>query len=99
MEMLYLKSLTGTLAEGPKTTTIHTRDTLRNLPLAFLMTDVLYQSLKMMRERPFSMSLLSLVISSGKYSSSLSTINKVPGVNTHTHTQTNALVILRIEAV
>ncbi len=45
------------------------------------MTDVLYQSLKMMRDRPLSMSLLNLVISSGKYSSSLSTISKVP-INT-----------------
>lgn len=42
------------------------------------MTDVLYQSLKTMSERPLSTSLLSLATSSGKYSSSLSTMSKVP---------------------
>lgn len=55
------------------------------------MTEVLYQSLKIMRDRPLSMSLLSLVISSGKYSSSLSTISNVP---TEMHRQTTFLVHL-----
>lgn len=42
------------------------------------MTDVLYQSLKTMRERPLSTSRRSLATSSGKYSSSLSTKSNVP---------------------
>lgn len=55
------------------------------------MTEVLYQSLKIMSDRPLSMSLLSLVISSGKYSSSLSTISNVPA---GMHKQTTSLVHL-----
>lgn len=55
------------------------------------MTEVLYQSLKIMSDRPLSMSLLSLVISSGKYSSSLSTISNVPA---GMHQQTTSLVHL-----
>ena len=42
------------------------------------MTETLYQSAKITRDKPLSTSRRNLVISSGKYSSSASTINNVP---------------------